>query len=233
VPGSFSRSEAVARDASDHEHPPQRALRLLEEGDDLVRPAVVQGTQDVLGSRLVPVELVGDVRLAVHRAPRGQGNDSAAERAANRLVQIESHPADLLYQELPAASRALVVRENGGDPATDEDVHEKGLSAQGRDGVEAVADLAQGPLDGRRLGDPALPTGDAEGRGGGELWLGEEFGQDFPGPALERPHPGLDTTVTNGDNLDRQCAYVRAYAVHRSGPRYRVPVLQRPGPATA
>ena len=213
-----SQQGLVARHPPDDQHPPKRTLSLLQEGDPLVRRTLVQGAQDVLRGRLTPVELVGDVGLAVHGAARGQRNDLAARGAANRLVEAEPHPPELLDQELAAARRAPVVREDVDDPAAVEDVDEEGLSAQGGDGVEAAVDLAEGPLDGGRLGDVPHPSRNAEGGRGPELGLLEQLLQGLLRAALVGPHPGLDPSIPEGDHLNRECANVHAHETHRGDP---------------
>ena len=107
---------AIQRHAARQQHSAHRPLALVHERDHFVGHAVVERVQHVLDAGLVPIELVGDVGLAVDGATKGQGDDAALKRAAHGLVQVQSQPADLLDVELAAAGRALVVRKDGPDP---------------------------------------------------------------------------------------------------------------------
>ena len=87
---------------------------------------------------------------------RGQRHDLALERAPDRLLDGQPHPADLLHEELAAAGGAFVVRQDVGDPAVGEEIDQEGLAAQRGHGVElAAVHLAQRPLNGGDFGDVA------------------------------------------------------------------------------
>ena len=73
--------------------------------------------QNVLHRRFLPVELVGNVRFAVDRAAGSQRDNLPVERALDCLLEAETHPANLLHEELPAARGTLVVRQDIGDPS--------------------------------------------------------------------------------------------------------------------
>ena len=90
----------------------------------------MQGVQNVLRRGLVPVELVRDVRFAVNRATRSQRHDLAVERPPDRFLKVESHPANLLDEELAAPGGAFVVRQNIGDSSVREKINQERLSAQ-------------------------------------------------------------------------------------------------------
>jgi hypothetical protein len=115
----------VPRDAPDDQDAAEPALAPLQQRDHLVRHAVVQRVQDVLATCLPAVELVGDVRLAVHRAAGRKRNDPSPERTRDRVVDIEPHAPDLLHEELAAAGGALVVREHVRDPAIGQEIDEE------------------------------------------------------------------------------------------------------------
>ena len=84
--------------------------------------------QDGLRRRFLAFELLGNVRFAVDRAAGSQRHDLPFERAADRLLQAQSHPPNLLHEEFPAAGGAFVVGEDVGNSAARQQVNEEGLS---------------------------------------------------------------------------------------------------------
>ena len=66
------------------------------------------------------------------------GTTLPRERAPDRLLQPEPHPADLLHEELAAAGGAFVVRQDIGDPSVRQEVDQEGLAAQRDHRVEIV-----------------------------------------------------------------------------------------------
>ena len=104
------------------------------------------------GVGLISVQLVGDVRLAVDGAPGGQRHNLALQGELDRRLHPQSHPADLLDKELPAAGGAFVVGKDIGDPAAREKINQKGLSSQRGHGIKLLVQFTQGAPNGRHLG---------------------------------------------------------------------------------
>jgi hypothetical protein len=99
----------------------------------------MQGVKYVRRHSLVSVQLVGNVRLAMHGATGGQRDNLPLQRELDRLLHLQPHPADLLDEELAAAGGALVVRKDIGDPAAGEKIDQEGFSSQRGHGVEIPA----------------------------------------------------------------------------------------------
>ena len=202
----------ILRHPAHQQHAPQRALALFHERDHFVRHAVVECVQDVVDARLVPIELVSDVGLAVDGATRSQGNELALKRAPHGLVQFQSQSRNLLDQELTAAGCALVVRKDGDDPRPFQQVDYKDLSAQGGRGIEVAADVIQRRLRRGDLGNmPPVPR-HAKGRSG-RIFLGEPLDQ-LMRPALMVRRPEMDLIPVQGRDLHGQGADIDPDACH-------------------
>ena len=174
--------------------------------------------QNVLRRGFLPVELVRDVRFAVDRAAGGQRHHLPLERAPDGFLQAESHPANLLHEELPAAGGAFVVRQDIGDPSVRQEINQKGLSAQGDHRVKVRWQLSQRSLDGRHLGNVAQMPGHAEVVRVGKLGRREQLLEDLQRTALVGRDPGLPGVATHRNHLHRQGAKIHAQATHCSSP---------------
>ena len=165
----------------------------------------MERVQNLLRTGLVAIELVGNVRLAMHRATRCQGYDPAQERTPDRLLDGQPHPADLLHEELTAARSAFVVREDVGHPAVGKDVDEERLPAQRCHGVElgGAGHLAEGALDSGDLRDLAHGTGHAEKLTVGELRC-EQLLENFQRAPLMGDDPCQYAGGLECNHLDRQ-----------------------------
>ncbi len=174
----------------------------------------MQGVQNVGRGRLIAVELVGDVGLAVDRAAGGQRDDLALEGELDGVFQPQSHPADLLDEEFPAAGGALVVGKDIGNGAAGQKVNQEGLSAQRDDGIEIFPQFAQGAPNGRDLGQMAQLSRNAEKLRAGKLRLGQQRLEGFQGTAAMWRNPRLPPPVMQRHGLDRQGADVHTRAKH-------------------
>src|SRR5512143_885701 len=170
----------------------------------------MQRVQDVFGARFVPVELVGDVRFAVDRAPACQGHDLPVKRALYSFLDSEPHPADLLYKELAASSGAFVVRKHISYPSICQEVHQEGLAAQRSNSVKIAPKLAKSPLYCGNLRDVASAAGHPEPVGSTKLLPSEHFLDDLQGTALMHLHAGEDMVPSEGNHLHRYRADVHA-----------------------
>ena len=206
----------VAGHPANEQHPALRALPFLQQRDDFVGHAVVQRAQDVRGRSFVAVEFVGDVRFAVDGTTGRQRHDRAGERTADRFVEFQTHPADLLDEELAAAGGAFVVREHMGDPALREDVNQKGLPAEGDHGVESTRRVPQPPLDGGDFGKVPEVAGNAEGLGLDESGSGEQLIEHCDGTALMGDDRGVPGVAAQGDDLHGQSPDVDTHKRHGS-----------------
>ena len=169
----------VATDPADQQEAAEDRLRLLQEGHDLVGHAVVERVQHVLDPRLLAIQLVGDVGLAVDRASRSQGNRTAMEGTLDRLIEAESHPADLLHEELPAPRGALVVRKHRKHTAVAKQIDQEGLPPEGNHAVACAAPLLQGTLKGRDLRDRPLVPADSDESAAGRRQIREHPVEDL------------------------------------------------------
>ena len=176
-------------------------MALLQQGDDFIRHAIVQRVEDVGGRGLVAIELVGDVRFAVHRTAGGQWHDLALKREPDRIVHAESHPADVLKEELAATRRAFVMRQDINHLPFREDINKKRLSAQRSHRVKRPAHFAERPLDGGDFGDMTQMAGHAKILGVGKIRLREELLKHLPGTALVGHNDALPRLATDGDYL--------------------------------
>ena len=206
----------VAGETADQQHPPQLALRLLQERHHLARHDVMQRAQNVLGRRFLPVELVRDVGFAVDRAAGGQRHHLPLERAPNRLLETQPHPANLLHEKLAAAGGALVVREDIGDPSRRQKIDQERLSAQRDHRVKAARQLAQGSLGGRHLGKVSLVPGDPKVFSAGKLGRPEQLLKDLDGAAQVGGDSGRPSLAPHRRHLHRQRAQIHADATDRN-----------------
>ena len=172
----------------------------------------MQRVQDVFGACFVPVQLVGDVRFTMDRAPACQGHDLPVKRALYRFLDIEPHPAYLLHKELAASSGAFIVRKHIRNPSVCQEVHQEGLAAQRSDCVKIAPELGQSPLYGGNLGDMASTAGHPEPIGSAKLLPSKYFLEDLQGTSLMGLHAGEDIVPSQRYHLHCDRADVYAHA---------------------
>ena len=73
------------------------------------------------------------------------------ERKLDRLVDRQTHPADLLDKEFAATRRTLVVRQHIVDSSARERVDKERLPAERHDGIKLVGEFQQAALGGREF----------------------------------------------------------------------------------
>ena len=197
--GAQSREHGgVAADAPGQEHPPQRTPPFFQQRHHLVGHAVMQCVEDVRRRGLVPVQLVGDVRLAVDGAAGSQRHDLSLQGELDGRLDPQPHPANLLDKKLAAAGGALVMRKDIGDPAAAEKINQEGLAPQRGDGIEILIELPQGRAESPQLRSdgptaPTLPNAPRRRMGAGQASPATSPGDGHSGAPPAHPsvrHPG-------------------------------------------
>ena len=175
--------------------------------------AACAGCPQAVASWRLSLCVTSDLQCTEQR--EASGTTFPVNESCDRLVDVESHPADQLHEELTAARRTFVVRQNIGDRSVCEHVHQKRFATQGSHSVKLASHLSQRTLDRDKLRDVAQMTGYAEIFSVGKLWRREEFLKNLQGASLMGHHFGSCGIGPHRHHLDRKCADIDAYVGHR------------------